>query len=119
MDSFHTTQALMYVDALPTLAGLTGDPLSYRWSSARAHADGVIDVLVDPKFTPRHLFNDWRSALASRVKASAVQTILAATKRSEYCGDLRFSSLPPRGGRDEKRDKIKGPAQRPAPCVTS
>jgi putative transposase len=41
LDRDHLIAALIYVDLNPVRAGLVGDAPAYRWSSARAHVEGV------------------------------------------------------------------------------
>ena len=40
MDEAHLISALVYVDRNPARAGIVGDPVSFRWSSAKAHLSG-------------------------------------------------------------------------------
>ena len=93
MDGYHTAQALLYVDLNPVRAGIVPGALSYRWSSARAHAEVMYDRVLDPHFRAQHLFPDWREALTTRLRETAVASIRNATRRTVYCGDRSYPQL--------------------------
>lgn len=63
MDESHLLAAARYVEMNPVAAGLVATPRDYRWSSARAHLDGVNDALatVAPLL---EMVGDWNSFLS-------------------------------------------------------
>jgi len=58
MDDLHLLAAVRYVEMNPVAAGMVTDPAEYRWSSARAHLNGVDDELavVSPLL---NMVSDW------------------------------------------------------------
>lgn len=63
MDEHYLLAVARYVEMNPVRARLTGDPQSWRWSSARAHLTGITDGLV--KVAPLlDMVGDWRSFLS-------------------------------------------------------
>ena len=58
MDELHLLAAARYVEMNPVAAGIVTDPAEYRWSSARAHLNGVGDELavVSPLL---NMVSDW------------------------------------------------------------
>jgi len=59
MDEAYLLAAARYIEMNPVRANLTPDPYAWRWSSAKAHADGIDDILV--KVSPLlQMVGDWR-----------------------------------------------------------
>jgi putative transposase len=59
MDEAYLLAAAKYIEMNPVRAGLTPDPYAWKWSSAKAHADGTDDILV--KVSPLlHMVEDWK-----------------------------------------------------------
>jgi putative transposase len=59
MDEAYLLAATKYIEMNPVRAGLTPDPYAWKWSSARAHADGTDDILV--KVSPLlQMVGDWK-----------------------------------------------------------
>jgi hypothetical protein len=60
MDEAYLLAAAKYIETNPVRAGFTPDPYAWKWSSARAHADGTDDILVPysrkpfTQFSPPH-----------------------------------------------------------------
>jgi len=55
----HLPAAAKYIEMNPARANLTPDPYDWRWSSAKAHADGIGDILV--KVSPLlQMVGDWK-----------------------------------------------------------
>jgi hypothetical protein len=46
MDEAYLLAAAQYIEMNPVRAGLTPDPYAWKWSSAKAHADGTDVILV-------------------------------------------------------------------------
>ncbi|MFH0783658.1 MAG: transposase [Pseudomonadota bacterium] len=59
MDEEYLLAATEYIEMNPVRANLTPDPYAWRWSSAKAHADGIDDILV--KVSPLlQRVGDWK-----------------------------------------------------------
>ena len=59
MDEAYLLAAAKYIEMNPVRAGLTPDPYAWKWSSAKAHADGIDDILV--KVSPLlQMAGDWQ-----------------------------------------------------------
>jgi putative transposase len=59
MDEVYLLAAAKYIEMNPVRARLTPDPYSWKWSSAKAHADGTDDILV--KVSPLlQIVGDWK-----------------------------------------------------------
>ncbi len=46
MDEAYLLAVAKYIEMNPVRANLTPDPYAWKWSSAKAHADGTDDILV-------------------------------------------------------------------------
>lgn len=58
MDEAYLLAAARYIEMNPVRANLTSDPYAWKWSSAKAHADRVDDILV--KVSPLlRMVGDW------------------------------------------------------------
>lgn len=70
MDEKYLLAAAKYIEMNPVRANLAPDPYSWRWSSARAHADGADDILaqVSPLL---QLVGDWKLFLKEPAKEDA------------------------------------------------
>jgi len=70
MDETYLLAAAKYIEMNPVRANLTPDPYAWRWSSAKAHADGTDDILV--KTSPLlQIVGDWRVFLRDTVEEDA------------------------------------------------
>ena len=59
MDEAYLLAAAKYIEMNPVRANLAPDPYAWRWSSARAHADGTDDILV--KVSPLlEMVGEWK-----------------------------------------------------------
>lgn len=62
MDEVYLLAAARYIEMNPVRANLVDNPYTWKWSSAKAHADGTDDILV--KASPLlAMVGDWRSFL--------------------------------------------------------
>ena len=48
MDEHHLLAAVRYVEMNPVAAGIAKHPMEYEWISARAHIEGIDDILACP-----------------------------------------------------------------------
>jgi putative transposase len=63
MDEAYLFSAVKYIEMNPVRANLASDPYAWRWSSAKAHAEGKDDILVN--VSPLlEMVGDWRSFLS-------------------------------------------------------
>ncbi len=63
MDETYLLAAVKYIEMNPVRANLVPDPYSWKWSSAKAHADGNDDILV--KVSPLlEMVGDWKLFLS-------------------------------------------------------
>jgi putative transposase len=63
MDEAYLFSAVKYIEMNPVRANLASDPYAWRWSSAKAHAEGRDDILVN--VSPLlEMVGDWRSFLS-------------------------------------------------------
>jgi putative transposase len=59
MDGAYLLAAARYIEMNPVRANLIPDPYTWKWSSAKAHADGADDILV--KVSPLlQMVGDWK-----------------------------------------------------------
>jgi putative transposase len=83
MDEAHLWTALRYAERNPVRAGMVGDPLEYRWSSARVHAGGGSDGMIE--------IADWAARWTSRewcgyLEATGTEREYEAIRRSTHSG---------------------------------
>ncbi len=81
MDDGHLMSAVRYVENNPVKAGLVQRAEEWRWSSARAHIDGIADGLTDIAEVGQHVAN-WRAYLADGVDASDRDEAIEQASRS-------------------------------------
>lgn len=59
MDEAYLLTAVKYIEMNPVRANLVPDPYAWKWSSAKAHANGTDDILV--KASPLlQMVGDWK-----------------------------------------------------------
>jgi putative transposase len=70
MDEIYLLAAAKYIEMNPVRANLAPDPYAWKWSSARAHADGADDILA--KVSPLlQLVGEWKLFLRDPAKEDA------------------------------------------------
>lgn len=63
MDETYLLAAVKYIEMNPVRAKLSPDPYAWKWSSAKAHADGIDDILV--KVSPLlQMVGEWKRFLS-------------------------------------------------------
>lgn len=63
MGEAYLFSAVKYIEMNPVRANLASDPYAWRWSSAKAHAEGRDDILVN--VSPLlEMVGDWKSFLS-------------------------------------------------------
>jgi putative transposase len=98
LDGAHLWSAIRYIELNPVRAGLVERAEQWTWSSARAHALGVADVLLEPDrpfaagardaLTGRPLA--WGEWLARGLAADEIEMLRRATRTGRPCGDEAF-----------------------------
>jgi putative transposase len=81
MDDAHLMMAVRYVENNPVKAGLVSRAEDWKWSSARAHVEGVTDGLTDVDAVGKHVQN-WRAYLTDGPAASGRDDEIEAAMRS-------------------------------------
>ena len=89
MDKAHLLAAARHVEMNPVRAKLAADPLSYRWSSARAHVEGRDDALVRVKPLVA-VAGDWREFLAMAGGEGEAEELRRHERTGRPLGDERF-----------------------------
>jgi putative transposase len=84
-----TWAAVRYVERNPVRAGIVEHAADYRWSSAIAHCDGVVDPLLSGDFPPVGYIEDWRRWLLEEEEASS-HSIRVNTRTGWACGAAAF-----------------------------
>jgi putative transposase len=113
MDEKYLLAAVKYIEMNPVRARLVADPYVWRWSSARAHAEGNDDLLV--KVEPLlELVGDWKVFLSAPEDADA-NKIRGHERTGRALGADTFLDLlednlqravkPRKAGRKKKSDK--------------
>lgn len=70
MDEKYLLAAAKYIEMNPVRADLTPDPYTWKWSSAKAHADGKDDILAKV-FPLLEIAGDWKLFLFDADEADA------------------------------------------------
>lgn len=90
LDEPHLWAAIRYVELNPVRAGMVDNATAYDWSSARAHADGNRDRLLDPKRPFPGPIRDWRQWLGFGVEEEVLNQIRRNTATGSPTGDGEF-----------------------------
>jgi putative transposase len=92
LDRDHLTAALVYVDLNPVRAGMVGDAQDYRWSSARAHVEGVdpLDLIDAADWRQVRTRAEWGECLMTPPAESTVTRLRMATRSGSPCAGLKF-----------------------------
>ena len=86
----HLWSAVRYVERNPVRAGMVKRAEDYRWSSARAHAQGVFDPLLDPGLPIIESVGNWSDWLAANDLPEELKAIRTATGRDLPLADESF-----------------------------
>lgn len=124
MDELHLAAAVRYVELNPVRAGLTTSALDYPWSSARAHASGQNDGLVNVAPMISRV-GDWQDYLGDEQEVSQIELLRLHTRTGRPLGNACFTSeletmigraLAPkrRGRKPENRGQSSVPELAPA-----
>jgi len=94
MDEAHLMEAVRYVELNPVRAGLVRHAEKWRWSSARAHVQGIDDGLTDARALSG-VHRNWRAMLRHGLEAGdlsdeAVEAIEAHQRTGRPLGGPAF-----------------------------
>lgn len=85
MDERYTLACARYIELNPVEAGLTKSAVAYRWSSARSHALGLADDLIDLPVLNGWM-PDWREFLEGTENEDCIASIRAHTRTGRPLG---------------------------------
>ena len=93
MDERYLLACARYIERNPVRAKLATSPAEWRWSSARAHLDGVSNGVVNP--TPRLEIagTSWNELLNKDIPASEVASLRRHERSGRPLGDPTFVDL--------------------------
>ena len=89
MDQGHTMAAARYIELNPVRARLVDLPQAWRWSSARAHLNGIDDGITNAKALLAHA-PDWRNFLAIGLDDALLETIRRGERTGRPLGNDAF-----------------------------
>lgn len=89
MDYQHTLAAVRYIELNPVRAGLVHSAGEYKWSSAQAHLNGRVDLLItnDPL---HHEIEDWATFLATEDTPAIIDSMRLHERTGRPLGNKRF-----------------------------
>ena len=90
LDDRHALEAIRYDETNPIRRGLVEDATSYRWSSARGHALGEFDPVLQDGCAIIHTVGDWNSYLGATRDGEFVENIQKNMRTGRPCGDREF-----------------------------
>ena len=102
----HLWNAIRYVERNPVRARMVPKATDYRWSSARAHCDGKVDLLLDPSWSLLSTIPNWSEWLDGTDNPDFEPLIRDSTFTGRPCGDEEFiRNIGLSTGRDLTRKK--------------
>lgn len=90
LDERHALEAMRFCETNPLRKGLVADATAYRWSSARAHALGIPDALLQDGCPILPAAGDWKSFLDAPGDQGLIQNIRINIHTGRPCGDREF-----------------------------
>jgi putative transposase len=111
LDEPHLWAAVRYVELNPVRAGMVAHATDYPWSSARAHANGKGDRLLDPERPFPGPVGDWSGWLATGLEQETAERLRNNTSTGRPTGGDDFiRDLEARLGRPlEKKARVRSP----------
>jgi putative transposase len=92
LEETHLWTAVRYVELNPVRAGIAECAEDYRWSSARAHCDGVFDPLLSPSRPFPGPIGDWSAWLKKGLTEKEAMELRSKTYKGEPYGSDAFVS---------------------------
>lgn len=90
MDERHLVACARYIERNPVRARLAASPAEWRWSSARAHLDGISDEFVDVTPLLDVVGDGWREMLNVETPADEVAALRRHERSGRPLGDPAF-----------------------------
>lgn len=90
LDAPHLLHAVRYVELNPVRAGLADEPIDYPWSSARAHARGLVDPLLSPGRPFPGSIEDWSAWLRKGLEPEHLESLRVNTATGRPSGSPEF-----------------------------
>ena len=91
LDERHLWAAVKYIELNPVRSGLVEVAEKYPWSSARAHAAGIIDPILSPDSPFPGPVGDWSEWLKTGLDAQALDRIRRNTSTGRPTGSDSFT----------------------------
>jgi putative transposase len=123
MGDAHLWSALRYTERNPVRAGMVRDATEFPWSSARIHAGGGWDGMIDLGPWSEHwTVDEWREFLTATELERESEALRRSTHSGRPLGSARFvqcletalarplAARP--GGRPKKKEPFRAPAER-------
>ena len=123
MDDGHLWSALRYTERNPLRAGMVRDATEFPWSSARIHAGGGWDGMIDlGPWSERWTVDEWREFLTATELERESDALRRSTHSGRPLGSARFverletalarplAARP--GGRPKKKEPFRAAAER-------
>jgi putative transposase len=90
LDDRHVLEAMRYDETNPVRRGLVSDATAYPWSSARRHALGVFDPILEDCCSVIQAAGDWKTFLSAVSDGELVEEIRRNMRTGRPCGDKEF-----------------------------
>lgn len=90
LDESHLYAAIRYVENNPVRARIVKKAHEYKWSSAKAHVDKEVDLIISNDCYLTKKTNNWSAYLAERDDEAVIKNITENTKTGRPCGDKSF-----------------------------
>jgi putative transposase len=90
LDDAHAFEAVRLVETNPVRGRLVHDAPAYPWSSARSHAMGTADPVLQNGCPLSARVSDWVAYLKSPYDMAVVETLRKNMKTGKPCGSLEF-----------------------------
>ena len=114
MDEPQALMAARYIERNPDRARLVPRPEDWRWSSARAHLEGIDDGLTS-RGTLEELVTDWRAYLDDTPPSWQANRIRRHVRTGRPLGDDKLLAAAEKAtGRTLRRKQAGGESARPS-----
>jgi putative transposase len=90
LDEAHAFEAIRYDETNPVRWGLVADAPAYPWSSARSHATGAADPVLQDGCSIVRGAGDWKAYLSVASDVELVEDIRRNMRTGRPCGDKEF-----------------------------
>jgi putative transposase len=90
LDDNHAFEAMRFIETNPVRRRLVDDATAYPWSSARGHALGAFDPVLQDGCSIIHAAGDWKSYLGAASDVELVEDIRRNIRTGRPCGHKEF-----------------------------